>query len=72
MAVALKKEGKTISDHLDALFDRYGFFKTSNSYFICRDPAKTDKIFSRLRFGMVRSSLGAGHSLGGRSTPSAC
>lgn len=51
MATALIKPGRTVSQQLDALYDRYGFFTTSNSYFICRDPAKTDRIFSKLRFG---------------------
>ncbi|ORY87393.1 hypothetical protein BCR35DRAFT_320944 [Leucosporidium creatinivorum] len=63
MAVALKKEGKTISAHLDSLYDRYGFFTTSNSYFICRDPAKTDKIFTTLRFGDTPSSSHSRDSL---------
>lgn len=31
--------------------DRYGFHATSNSYFISRDGAVTDRIFSLLRFG---------------------
>lgn len=31
---------------------RYGFFTTSNSYFICRDPAIIDQIFTTLRFGV--------------------
>ncbi|KAI5478217.1 hypothetical protein MNV49_005282, partial [Pseudohyphozyma bogoriensis] len=52
MATALAKEGKTVSQHLDDLYLSYGYFKTSNSYFICRDPAKTDRIFSTLRFGV--------------------
>lgn len=30
---------------------RYGYHATSNSYFICRDPKKTDRIFARLRYG---------------------
>lgn len=30
---------------------RYGFHATSNSYFISRDPAVTNRIFSLLRFG---------------------
>ncbi|SGY14219.1 BQ5605_C010g06107 [Microbotryum silenes-dioicae] len=43
--------GKTPSSWLDELYNQYGFFKTSNSYFICRDSKKTDRIFSKLRFG---------------------
>lgn len=51
MAAVLATEGKTISQQLDLLFEEYGFHATSNSYFICRDPRKTDRIFSQLRFG---------------------
>ncbi|CEQ40857.1 SPOSA6832_02532, partial [Sporobolomyces salmonicolor] len=60
MAAALATVGKSLSLHLDSLYydsagrlhlDRYGFHATSNSYFICRDTAKTDRIFSTLRFG---------------------
>ncbi|GAA6061545.1 hypothetical protein JCM10212_002752 [Sporobolomyces blumeae] len=51
MAVALAGQGRTIAQHLDSLYDKYGFHATSNSYFICRDPKKTDRIFSQLRFG---------------------
>ncbi|SCV69727.1 BQ2448_1121 [Microbotryum intermedium] len=47
----LASNNRTPSSWLDELYDQYGFFKTSNSYFICRDPKKTDRIFSKLRFG---------------------
>ncbi|GAA5856571.1 hypothetical protein JCM5353_004108 [Sporobolomyces roseus] len=50
MAATLAEEGKTISQQLDSLFEEYGYHATSNSYFICRDPKKTDRIFSQLRF----------------------
>ncbi|KAK4701303.1 phosphoglucomutase, partial [Phenoliferia sp. Uapishka_3] len=55
MAASLGKDGKTVSAQLDALYETYGYFETSNSYFICRDSAKTDRIFSMLRFGGVVS-----------------
>ncbi|GAA5920403.1 hypothetical protein JCM1841_003376 [Sporobolomyces salmonicolor] len=51
MAAALATVGKSLSLHLDSLYYEYGFHATSNSYFICRDTAKTDRIFSTLRFG---------------------
>ncbi|GAA5913424.1 phosphoribomutase PRM15 [Sporobolomyces salmoneus] len=51
MAAVLSSEGKTLSRQLDDLYQQYGFHATSNSYFICRDPRKTDRIFSQLRFG---------------------
>ncbi|GAA5845911.1 hypothetical protein JCM9279_002421 [Rhodotorula babjevae] len=51
LATVLARSGSTLSAHLDALYDRYGFHATSNSYFISRDSAVTDRIFSLLRFG---------------------
>lgn len=37
------------ADHIDYFNRSYGYFQTSNSYFICTDPAKIDAIFDRLR-----------------------
>lgn len=51
LAAALERQGKSVSAYLDDLYIKYGFFKTSNSYFVCRDPAKTDRIFFELRYG---------------------
>ncbi|TNY22254.1 phosphoglucomutase 1 [Rhodotorula diobovata] len=51
MATELARAGKSLSAHLDALYGEYGFHATSNSYFISRDPAVTNRIFSLLRFG---------------------
>ncbi|GAA5950012.1 hypothetical protein JCM3765_004164 [Sporobolomyces pararoseus] len=50
MAAVLASQGKTISQQLDSLYEQYGYHATSNSYVICRDPRKTDRIFSQLRF----------------------
>ncbi|KAI0646776.1 phosphoglucomutase first 3 domain-containing protein [Trametes meyenii] len=47
--VTLQKAGKTASAHLKELYERYGYFQTSNSYFICTEPQTIDKIFARLR-----------------------
>lgn len=49
MVVALRRQGKTASSHLQELYKKYGFFQTSNSYFICNEPATIDKIFARIR-----------------------
>ncbi|PCH38295.1 phosphoglucomutase 1 [Wolfiporia cocos MD-104 SS10] len=49
MASALHTQGKTASSHLRDLYDRYGYFQTSNSYFICSDPPTIDRIFARIR-----------------------
>jgi len=45
----LRNSGSTICGYLDALYKRYGYFLTSNSYFLCYDPPTIDRIFSRLR-----------------------
>ncbi|KAK7466479.1 hypothetical protein VKT23_005200 [Stygiomarasmius scandens] len=49
LAEVLRNQGRTIKSYLDDLYKRYGYFKTSNSYFICNDPATIDKIFARIR-----------------------
>ncbi|KAK4057257.1 hypothetical protein OIO90_001754 [Microbotryomycetes sp. JL221] len=50
MAGDLKAQGQTVSHYLDSLYAKYGFFASSNSYFICRDPKITNRIFNKLRF----------------------
>ncbi|KAI9056683.1 phosphoglucomutase first 3 domain-containing protein [Trametes sanguinea] len=47
--VGLQQAGKTASSHLKELYERYGYFQTSNSYFICTEPAIINRIFARLR-----------------------
>ncbi|KAJ3983645.1 hypothetical protein F5890DRAFT_161595 [Lentinula detonsa] len=49
LAAILHGQGKTIRSYLDDLYQRYGYFKTSNSYFMCNDPQVIDAIFARLR-----------------------
>lgn len=51
LATRLAHEGQTISGYLDALYDKYGYFETSNSYVISRDKRVTDRIFHKLRHG---------------------
>ncbi|KAL0947282.1 hypothetical protein HGRIS_013402 [Hohenbuehelia grisea] len=46
---SLKRENKTASSYMQELYQKYGYFKTSNSYFICTDPPTIDKIFARVR-----------------------
>lgn len=41
--------GRTLSDYLAELFDRYGYFKTCNKYFFCYDPPLITKIFEKIR-----------------------
>jgi len=49
LVASLRREGKTASSFLQELYDRYGYFQTSNSYFTCGDPQVIDRIFTRLR-----------------------
>ncbi|KAH9842866.1 uncharacterized protein C8Q71DRAFT_877343 [Rhodofomes roseus] len=49
LVASLEVQGKSASQHLQELYKRYGFFQTSNSYFICSDPPTIQQIFTRLR-----------------------
>ncbi|KAG6910909.1 hypothetical protein DXG01_006592 [Tephrocybe rancida] len=49
IVTALHGQGKFVSSHLRDLYARYGYFQTSNSYFICTDPPTIDRIFARIR-----------------------
>ncbi|CAG8512396.1 5364_t:CDS:10 [Funneliformis mosseae] len=51
LVVQLNKRGLTISEYLDELYKKYGYFVTETSYFICHSPETIDKIFNKLRFG---------------------
>ncbi|KAJ2781637.1 hypothetical protein H4R18_002739 [Coemansia javaensis] len=51
LAAALRAEGRLVGDYLEDLYAKYGYFVSANSYFVCPDPAKTARIFSRIRFG---------------------
>ncbi|KAJ2776546.1 hypothetical protein GGI15_004811 [Coemansia interrupta] len=51
LAARLNSQGKRVGDYLEEQYARYGYFVSSNLYFICPDPAKTNRIFSRIRFG---------------------
>ncbi|KAJ4488314.1 hypothetical protein J3R30DRAFT_3654599 [Lentinula aciculospora] len=49
LAESLHAEEKTINTYLEDLYIRYGYFKTSNSYFVCNDSQTIDAIFAKLR-----------------------
>ncbi|KAJ6606624.1 hypothetical protein DFH09DRAFT_14666 [Mycena vulgaris] len=49
LVTSLTNQGKTVQSYLEELYQRYGYFQTSNSYFVCKDPRTIDKIFERLR-----------------------
>lgn len=45
----LTAQGRTLSDYLAELYQKYGYFQTRNSYFFCYDPALIVEIFDRIR-----------------------
>ncbi|KAK7043778.1 hypothetical protein VNI00_008390 [Paramarasmius palmivorus] len=45
----LRSQGRTVKSYLDSLYERYGYFLTSNDYFICKDPTIIDRIFKKIR-----------------------
>ncbi|KAF8636547.1 hypothetical protein AX17_003359 [Amanita inopinata Kibby_2008] len=49
LVAMLHTQGKTAMSFLQELYDKYGFFKTSNSYFVCDKLDTIDIIFNRLR-----------------------
>jgi len=49
LANLLHQKGSTVSRYLQELYQRYGFFETLNSYFVCNEPKVIDQIFKRLR-----------------------
>lgn len=46
---ALHARGKLATDYLEEIYAKYGYFQTSNSYFICTQSEIIDQIFARLR-----------------------
>lgn len=64
LAASLRARDTTVSAHLQELYQRYGYFETSNSYFVCTDPLVIEDIFRRIR------SSGDMGSHQGRSYPS--
>jgi len=49
LVALLHRKGNTANGFLQELYDRYGYFETNNSYFVCDDPLVIDRIFVRLR-----------------------
>ncbi|KAJ2157990.1 hypothetical protein GGF46_004106 [Coemansia sp. RSA 552] len=58
LAARLRAEGRRVNDYLEGLYAKYGYFVSANSYFICSDPARTSRIFSRIRHGDSSASSG--------------
>jgi phosphomannomutase len=49
MANFMYAKNLTISEYYESIEDKYGVFISYNSYVLCYDQQKTDKIFMRLR-----------------------
>ncbi|KIM48987.1 hypothetical protein M413DRAFT_438147 [Hebeloma cylindrosporum] len=49
LVASLPAQGKTVNGHLQELYERYGYFETRNSYFICNDSQLTNRIFTDIR-----------------------
>ncbi|EIW85345.1 hypothetical protein CONPUDRAFT_162554 [Coniophora puteana RWD-64-598 SS2] len=49
LVASLSSRNLTLQDYLEEQYDRYGYFETNNSYFICSDPAVIDKVFTSIR-----------------------
>lgn len=45
----LTAQGRTLSDYLAELYEKYGYFETCNKYFFCYDPVLIGTIFERIR-----------------------
>lgn len=49
MASYIYNKGTTLTGQLDEIYSRYGHHVSSNSYYICHDPAVIKKIFEKIR-----------------------
>ena len=45
----LERTGQSLNDQLESLYRQYGYHFSINSYYLCHDPATTEKIFRRIR-----------------------
>ncbi|TPX36225.1 phosphoglucosamine mutase [Synchytrium microbalum] len=55
LAVELSRKGMRVYDYLQQLYQRYGFFVSNNSYFICHEAATIQSIFDKIRYGAKRA-----------------
>eukprot|EP01096_Ripella_sp_DP13-Kostka_P000575 TRINITY_DN10628_c0_g1_i1.p1 TRINITY_DN10628_c0_g1~~TRINITY_DN10628_c0_g1_i1.p1 ORF type:complete len:590 (+),score=245.02 TRINITY_DN10628_c0_g1_i1:27-1796(+) len=49
LANSLYAKGLNVNQHLDSLYEKYGYYATQNRYFFCYDPKKMERIFDRIR-----------------------
>ena len=45
----LETRGLLLTDQLQRLYSTYGYHHSLNSYYLCHEPATTDRIFARIR-----------------------
>ena len=56
----LETRGLLLTDQLQRLYSTYGYHHSLNSYYLCHDPATTDRIFARIRNYAGGAAAGAG------------
>jgi len=84
MYLDLRRQGLTVSQHLQILGERYGHCLNRSDYVLCEDPIRIDKMFERLRrngeywthcgdmeITSIRD-LTTGHNSGGTLDPLPC
>ncbi|RKP37895.1 Phosphoglucomutase/phosphomannomutase [Dimargaris cristalligena] len=57
MACQLHEQNLTISQHMEQLYERYGYFVSGNGYYVCHNPAVIKKAFAAIRFGETERSV---------------
>ncbi|KAH9447322.1 hypothetical protein MJO28_015656 [Puccinia striiformis f. sp. tritici] len=51
LATELAGRGSSVADYLETIYQKYGYFATNNSYFVCKDPCAVKTKFQGLRYG---------------------
>jgi phosphomannomutase len=51
LTAKLYAKGTTLAAHLDGLYEKYGYFRSNNSYVKCYDPVTIRQLFDRIRYG---------------------
>ena len=54
MTFKLYKNNQTIKSQLCAIYEKYGYFVSNNSYLVCQDPLLIKRVFDDIRFGKNR------------------
>ncbi|POW16630.1 hypothetical protein PSTT_01187 [Puccinia striiformis] len=70
LATELAGRGSSVADYLETIYQKYGYFATNNSYFVCKDPCAVKTKFQGLRYG--EQSAGEIVEQDSRSLPPQC